>query len=84
MYIKKLFCSFTNMCPQAWEALEKTALLAFACVLCALMLSIQGQAQGGLTPQLLHIVRGLTEVPAGLFAIASIGVCLIQGRHGGR
>ena len=81
--IYKLFCSFTNMCAPAWEALTRTALLAFVCVLCALMLSIHGQNQGGLTLPLLHIVQGLCEVPAGLFVIAAVGVCLLQSRHGG-
>ncbi|MGE4354267.1 MAG: hypothetical protein AB7D36_09305 [Oscillospiraceae bacterium] len=82
MKLKELFCDISNMCPTAWEALAKTALLALVTALCALAITIGGQAHDGLTPQMLHIVYGLAETPAGLFAIASVGVILLQREHG--
>jgi hypothetical protein len=75
---RKIFSEATNMCDTAWEALKKTALMALACALCALALSIHGQNAGGLPPETLHIVLSLAEAPAGLFAIAAVGVCLLQ------
>ena len=71
------------MCAPAWEALCRTALLALICALCALALSIHGQNSGGLSPEVLHIVRDLSETPAGLFAIAAVGVCVLQSGHRG-
>jgi len=84
MNIKKTFSEFTNMCPLAWEALCKTALMAFVCALCALMLGIHGQESGGLSRELIHIKNMYAEMPAGLFIIAAIGVSLIQSLHDGR
>jgi len=84
MNFKKTFCDITNMCPMAWEALCKTALMAFTCAFCALMLSIHGEETGGLTRQLLHIKLLFAEMPAGLFLIAAIGTSLLQSLHGGR
>ena len=77
MKLKEILCEISNMSPTAWEALSKTALLALVMVLCALAITIEGQ-NSELTPQMLHIVYGLAETPAGLFAIASIGVLLLE------
>lgn len=84
MNLKKTFCDFTNMCPLAWEALSKTALMAFACAFCALMIAIHGESTGGLSREMLHIKSLFAEMPAGLFAIAAVGVSLIQSLHNGK
>lgn len=81
MILKQIFCEVTNMCPTAWEALCKTAHMALATAICALMLSIHGDGTGGLSRELLHIVNTLAETPAGLFAIASVGVVLLESRY---
>ena len=84
MNIKKTFSDFTNMCPMAWEALCKTALMAFTCAFCALIIAIHGEETGGLTRQLIHIKAIFAEMPAGLFLISAIGVPLLQSLHGGK
>lgn len=81
MNFKKTFCQITNMCPMAWEGLCKTALMAFACAFCALMIAIYGDSSGGLSRELIHIKAHFAEMPAGLLLIGAIGVCLIQSIH---
>lgn len=80
MILKQIFCEITNVCPLAWEAFVKTATLAITMLLCALMMTFYGQ-EHGFSSELLHIIFGLIEAPAGLFLIATIGVIFIQRAH---
>ncbi len=78
--LRRLLCDITNMCPEAWEGLCKTAALGMALALCALALTIYADGSGGLTREQLHITYALAEAPAGLFCLAAVGVVLIESR----
>ena len=79
MYIKKLLCDILGMCPAAWELLGRTAALSLCLALCALALTLDNAAGGSIS--LLLISQSLAEAPAGLFAVAGVGACLLEREH---